>query len=318
MRVGIYVDGFNLYYGARRICGQGTAGWRWLDLRKLGADLVARHSGWPTVTASRVIFCTARIRGDGSAPGPREQDVYLRALRHSGSVDEIAMGNYVSRVATAPLATPSKRGKPVLTKPGWPVMVKDGAGTDDPHATFMASVAGERRAQTSTSPPTFFWMSSKVTSMRPWSSATTATWHFPSRRRGCGFRSGWSIRRRATRPEISTGHRTTVSEVTGGISSPPLTSLTRNCPILSESFANRRRGEPIARRAASLTSRGPPVRLDYIPPAPFEGVYFSLTGLAPSLPGGWCSPRLSALIVVARRRVDANGEPSPCADAWHC
>ena len=141
MRVGIYVDGFNLYYGARRICGQGTAGWRWLDLRKLGADLVAGHSGWPAVTASRVIYCTARIRGDGSAPGPREQEVYLRALRHSSSVDEIAMGNYVSRVATAPLATANKRGKPILTNPAWPVMVKDGAGADDPNATFMASVA---------------------------------------------------------------------------------------------------------------------------------------------------------------------------------
>ncbi|HEY7200404.1 MAG TPA: NYN domain-containing protein, partial [Candidatus Dormibacteraeota bacterium] len=31
MRVGVYVDGFNLYYGARGLCGRGTAGWRWLD-----------------------------------------------------------------------------------------------------------------------------------------------------------------------------------------------------------------------------------------------------------------------------------------------
>jgi hypothetical protein len=35
MRVGVYVDGFNLYFGARSVCGRGTPGWRWLDLRAL-------------------------------------------------------------------------------------------------------------------------------------------------------------------------------------------------------------------------------------------------------------------------------------------
>lgn len=29
MRVGVYVDGFNLYFGARSVCGRGTRGWRW-------------------------------------------------------------------------------------------------------------------------------------------------------------------------------------------------------------------------------------------------------------------------------------------------
>ncbi|PWV71430.1 hypothetical protein SAMN05421630_115133 [Prauserella marina] len=32
MRVGVYVDAFNVYYGARAQCGRGTPGWRWLDL----------------------------------------------------------------------------------------------------------------------------------------------------------------------------------------------------------------------------------------------------------------------------------------------
>jgi hypothetical protein len=35
VRVGIYVDAFNLYYGARNLCGRGTPGWRWLDIRAL-------------------------------------------------------------------------------------------------------------------------------------------------------------------------------------------------------------------------------------------------------------------------------------------
>lgn len=34
--------GFNLYYGARGLCGQGKAGWRWIDLRGL-----ARMYGQP-------------------------------------------------------------------------------------------------------------------------------------------------------------------------------------------------------------------------------------------------------------------------------
>jgi hypothetical protein len=35
LRVGIYIDGYNLYYGGRGTCGRGAAGWRWLDLRQL-------------------------------------------------------------------------------------------------------------------------------------------------------------------------------------------------------------------------------------------------------------------------------------------
>jgi hypothetical protein len=44
MRVGVYIDGFNLYYGAKAWCGAGTPGWRWLDTREVhraGQDLPA-------------------------------------------------------------------------------------------------------------------------------------------------------------------------------------------------------------------------------------------------------------------------------------
>jgi hypothetical protein len=44
VRIGVYVDGFNLYYGARGLCGRGTPGWRWLDLRALATDLAGRRS----------------------------------------------------------------------------------------------------------------------------------------------------------------------------------------------------------------------------------------------------------------------------------
>jgi hypothetical protein len=141
VRVGVYIDGFNLYYGARGLCGRGVAGWRWLDLRTLSQNLVTGHSGWTNAQVDRVVYCSARISGASNPVGAQEQDVYLRALQRSGSVDELAMGTYVARVATAPLATPDKKGRPVLTNPRWPIMVRDATGADEPGATFMASVA---------------------------------------------------------------------------------------------------------------------------------------------------------------------------------
>lgn len=59
MRVGVYLDGFNLYYGAREICGGSIPGWRWLDLRKFANSLIANQSGWHGASVSRVVYCTA-------------------------------------------------------------------------------------------------------------------------------------------------------------------------------------------------------------------------------------------------------------------
>src|SRR5262249_43393886 len=78
--VGVYVDGFNLYYGARSLAGRGTPGWRWLDLRALATDLVGRRSSWPGAEVSRVVYCTARIDAVSNPSGQADQDVYLKAL----------------------------------------------------------------------------------------------------------------------------------------------------------------------------------------------------------------------------------------------
>ncbi len=141
MKVGVYVDGYNLYYGGRGICGRGTAGWRWLDVRTLADSTVRSHSGWAAPFDLRVVFCTARVKGRGNASSQQDQDTYLRALRKHGCVDVLEFGTYVERVSTNPLATQGARGRPVLTTANWPVMVKDSAGGDVPGATFMASVA---------------------------------------------------------------------------------------------------------------------------------------------------------------------------------
>lgn len=141
MRVGVYIDGYNLYYGGRGLCGRSTPGWRWLDLRAMVQDVIAARSKWSGAVIENVTYCTARISGASNAEGQREQDVYLRALDHTSSATRISYGTYVSRVATVPLARKGANGKPILVEPAWPIMIRDSAGQDVPGATFMASVA---------------------------------------------------------------------------------------------------------------------------------------------------------------------------------
>jgi hypothetical protein len=140
MRIGVYVDGFNLYYGARGICGRGTPGWRWLDLRGLATDLVSRRGSWKGAQVERIVYCTARVDGTSNPSGQVDQDIYLKALVAAGSVDHIEYGTYVARVKTAPLAVKDRTGRPKLVAPSWPVMIQDHGGpvTD---AVFMVSYA---------------------------------------------------------------------------------------------------------------------------------------------------------------------------------
>lgn len=141
MRVGVYIDGYNLYYGGRGICGRSTPGWRWLDVRAMVSDVLSRRNDWAGASLHRIVYCTARISGASNEQGQREQDVYLRALTQSGSASELSFGNYVSRVATAPLAKKDAKGRPLLVKPDWPIVVKDSTGNDVRDGTFIVSVA---------------------------------------------------------------------------------------------------------------------------------------------------------------------------------
>lgn len=139
MRVGIYVDGFNLYFGARSICGRGTPGWRWLDIRALAESLVAKRWESHGAIVARVVYCTARVSGAEDPSSPAEQDVYLRALRQRGSVDRILFGTFVTRVKLAPLADRDAKGRPQLARARWPIQVRDASGVDVRGASFMVS-----------------------------------------------------------------------------------------------------------------------------------------------------------------------------------
>jgi hypothetical protein len=141
VRVGVYVDGFNLYYGGRSLCGRGQAGWRWLDVRALSEGLLTPD--WRTSGAhiERIVYCTARISGSSNSASQAEQDVYLKALVGTSAIDHVEYGVFVERVKNAPLAVGDAKGRPVLATSAWPVMIKDAAAVDVPNARFMVSVA---------------------------------------------------------------------------------------------------------------------------------------------------------------------------------
>jgi hypothetical protein len=141
MKILVVVDAYNLYYAGRKLCGRGVPGWRWLDLRSLASQLLAEQQPGLAASSTTIVYCTARIDAVSNPSGAVDQDVYLKALLASGSVDRIDYGHYVARVKYAPLARPDRKGRPVLVRPDWPIRVKNGQGAPDPDAQFMASVA---------------------------------------------------------------------------------------------------------------------------------------------------------------------------------
>lgn len=141
MRVGVYIDGYNLYYGGRRLCGQGSSGWRWLDVRAMTDSLIIRTGAWAPAVIERVVYCTARVGGTSNPGSIRDQATYIDALRASGSIDVLEEGFYMEKTKIGPLANPDSHGRPVIVKPQWPMMVQDPIGQPRPNATFLAQIA---------------------------------------------------------------------------------------------------------------------------------------------------------------------------------
>lgn len=141
MRVGVYVDGFNLYMRGHALAGD-AAGWKWLDIRSLAASLAVEL--WPPGPheIARVVYCTTLVKATVANPdGPRRQETFINALRAAGSVDWIEYGLFVEKVKTRPLATANRKGKPILVHPERPVLIKTLAGAQVPDALFYVSVA---------------------------------------------------------------------------------------------------------------------------------------------------------------------------------
>lgn len=141
MRVGAYIDGLNLFYGGRALCGRGRPGWRWLDLRLLCERLLAERRDWgeQRPLLHRVVYCTAFIDGQINEAGRRRQGAYVRALRAHGCFDHLEEGKFVARTRSGFLAAADRRGRPVATRSGWPVQVRDRRGRPVRDAQFMVS-----------------------------------------------------------------------------------------------------------------------------------------------------------------------------------
>ncbi len=97
MRTYVYVDGFNLYYGALK----GTA-WKWLDLPALFMRVLQAHHD-----ILKVNYFTARVSGTHADQSKSQrQDVYLRALQHYRPEVDVYFGHFLSHRVSAPLAQP--------------------------------------------------------------------------------------------------------------------------------------------------------------------------------------------------------------------
>lgn len=91
MRVRVYVDGFNLYYGGRQLSGR-RSDWKWLDIRSLVTELVAQRRDWAGAEVDRVVYCTAEVTGEPESLARQQQ--YVLALRSHHSVDHVAYGEF--------------------------------------------------------------------------------------------------------------------------------------------------------------------------------------------------------------------------------
>ncbi len=99
MVTNVYVDAFNLYYGALK----GTA-YKWLDLGRLCRLLL------PGYSVHRIRYFTAVVEARPGDPGQQQrQQAYIRAL---GTIPQLSVhyGSFLTNRVRLPLATPVPGG----------------------------------------------------------------------------------------------------------------------------------------------------------------------------------------------------------------
>jgi uncharacterized LabA/DUF88 family protein len=92
MRTWVYVDGFNLYYGALK----GTP-FRWLNVVELARQLLPAN-----YVVDRVKYFTAHASGVADPDLPRRQHAYLSALRTLPEI-EIYFGRFLAKTMWRPI-----------------------------------------------------------------------------------------------------------------------------------------------------------------------------------------------------------------------
>lgn len=121
MRTNVYIDGFNLYYGAVK----GTP-YRWLDVAKLSRLLL------PKSTINRIRYFTALVQSRPNNPqqGQRQQ-TYLRALQTIPNLT-VHYGHFLSGPVRMLLTNPPVRGSRTVE-----VLKTEEKGSDVNLATFL-------------------------------------------------------------------------------------------------------------------------------------------------------------------------------------
>jgi hypothetical protein len=95
MNTFVYIDAFNLYFGAVR----GTP-YKWLDLKQLCHILLPRHE------ITQIKYFTARVNARPSDPDqPTRQATYFRALSTIPNLS-IYFGHFLTHIVKMPLAYP--------------------------------------------------------------------------------------------------------------------------------------------------------------------------------------------------------------------
>jgi uncharacterized LabA/DUF88 family protein len=122
MRTMVYVDAFNLYYGAVK-----DTPYKWLDINALAISLLRAEN-----TITGIKYFTARVQPRPGDPSqPTRQQVYLRALRTIPNL-QIIYGHYLSHVVWMPLANPVPNQKSFVQ-----VIKTEEKGSDVNLASYM-------------------------------------------------------------------------------------------------------------------------------------------------------------------------------------
>lgn len=110
MRVYIYIDGFNLYYGLYTY-NPGDPAWlkrevrnnikyKWLDFHALFADILPHNN-----EIHAIKYFTAFVNGLRDSSKPIRQQAYINALRHYRDI-KVILGQFKSGVVSMPYETP--------------------------------------------------------------------------------------------------------------------------------------------------------------------------------------------------------------------
>ena len=135
VRTRVYVDGFNLYYGALK----GTP-FKWLDPVRLAAHLLPRECA-----IDRLRYFTARVSGKLDPRAPARQQNYLKALATLPQVD-IHYGRFLAKTAWRPLANLPVAGRRIETPRPVTLPRGDHRVLGGRHQTLPVGVYPDRRS----------------------------------------------------------------------------------------------------------------------------------------------------------------------------